>query len=222
MVVHGGGKQISEMLGRLGLEPRFVDGLRTTDEATLEVVEMVLGGNAEPGAGAPGQQPRWARRRDHGQGWWARPSAPRRQRTRPRPGRLRAQARSSCDRSAHTGVHSHRGSARSRAGRGNPQRQRRHLCGQAGGRARRGENWSCSPTYVASRTTRMSSSRASRRREASALIQARVIRGGMIPKVENALHALASGTCARFTSSTAASSMRCCWRSSRRPASEPR
>ena len=44
VVVHGGGKQISGMLDRLGLKPRFEDGLRVTDEATLEVVEMVLGG----------------------------------------------------------------------------------------------------------------------------------------------------------------------------------
>jgi acetylglutamate kinase len=44
VVVHGGGAQISGMLERLGIEPTFVDGLRVTDERTLEVVEMVLGG----------------------------------------------------------------------------------------------------------------------------------------------------------------------------------
>ncbi len=44
VVVHGGGKQISHMLDRLGLEPTFVNGLRVTDDAALEVVEMVLGG----------------------------------------------------------------------------------------------------------------------------------------------------------------------------------
>lgn len=44
VVVHGGGKQISSMLDRLGLEPAFVDGLRVTDDSALEVVEMVLGG----------------------------------------------------------------------------------------------------------------------------------------------------------------------------------
>lgn len=44
VVVHGGGKQVSEMLGRLGLEPTFVRGLRVTDTSTLEVAEMVLGG----------------------------------------------------------------------------------------------------------------------------------------------------------------------------------
>lgn len=44
VVVHGGGAQISGMLERLGIEPAFVDGLRVTDERTLEVVEMVLGG----------------------------------------------------------------------------------------------------------------------------------------------------------------------------------
>lgn len=44
VVVHGGGAQITEMLARLGIVPRFAGGLRVTDEATLEVVEMVLGG----------------------------------------------------------------------------------------------------------------------------------------------------------------------------------
>lgn len=44
VVVHGGGAQISGMLERLGIEPTFVDGLRVTDERTLEIVEMVLGG----------------------------------------------------------------------------------------------------------------------------------------------------------------------------------
>jgi len=44
VVVHGGGPQIRRMLERLGIESRFVDGLRVTDEATVEVVEMVLAG----------------------------------------------------------------------------------------------------------------------------------------------------------------------------------
>ena len=44
VVVHGGGPQIGEMLKRLGIESRFAAGLRVTDEATMEVVEMVLGG----------------------------------------------------------------------------------------------------------------------------------------------------------------------------------
>jgi acetylglutamate kinase len=45
VVVHGGGKQIDAMLDRLGIEARFVDGQRVTDFATLEVVEMVLAGS---------------------------------------------------------------------------------------------------------------------------------------------------------------------------------
>ena len=44
VVVHGGGPQIGAMLGRLGIESRFVDGLRVTDKATAEVAEMVLAG----------------------------------------------------------------------------------------------------------------------------------------------------------------------------------
>ena len=44
VIVHGGGPMINEMLGRLGIETRFEDGKRVTDAATVEVVEMVLGG----------------------------------------------------------------------------------------------------------------------------------------------------------------------------------
>ncbi len=44
VIVHGGGPQIELTLKRLGKESTFVDGLRVTDDATMEVVEMVLGG----------------------------------------------------------------------------------------------------------------------------------------------------------------------------------
>jgi acetylglutamate kinase len=44
LVVHGGGPQIAEMLDRLDIKSGFVDGLRITDSATVEVVEMVLAG----------------------------------------------------------------------------------------------------------------------------------------------------------------------------------
>jgi acetylglutamate kinase len=44
VIVHGGGPQIGETLRRLGIESNFVEGLRVTDDATMEVVEMVLGG----------------------------------------------------------------------------------------------------------------------------------------------------------------------------------
>lgn len=43
VVVHGGGPQIGEMLKKLGITSRFVRGMRVTDAATMEVVEMVLG-----------------------------------------------------------------------------------------------------------------------------------------------------------------------------------
>ena len=45
VVVHGGGPQIGAMLKRLGVESRFADGLRITDEETMDVVEMVLAGS---------------------------------------------------------------------------------------------------------------------------------------------------------------------------------
>lgn len=44
VVVHGGGPQIGQMLERLRIQSSFVDGLRVTDQATVEIVEMVLSG----------------------------------------------------------------------------------------------------------------------------------------------------------------------------------
>lgn len=44
VIVHGGGPQIGALLERLGIASRFEDGLRVTDEATMDVVEMVLSG----------------------------------------------------------------------------------------------------------------------------------------------------------------------------------
>ena len=48
VVVHGGGPMINEMLGRLGIETRFVDGQRVSDEETVRVAEMVLRGHVNP------------------------------------------------------------------------------------------------------------------------------------------------------------------------------
>src|ERR1700712_4992478 len=45
IVVHGGGPQIGAMLKRLGVESRFVDGLRVTDAETARIAEMVLAGS---------------------------------------------------------------------------------------------------------------------------------------------------------------------------------
>ena len=44
VVVHGGGPQIGQMLERLKIKSEFIDGLRVTDKATVEIVEMVLAG----------------------------------------------------------------------------------------------------------------------------------------------------------------------------------
>jgi acetylglutamate kinase len=44
IVVHGGGPQIGDLLAKLNIPTRFVDGMRVTDAATMDVVEMVLGG----------------------------------------------------------------------------------------------------------------------------------------------------------------------------------
>ena len=42
IIVHGGGKEISRWVGKAGMEPQFVNGLRVTDEPTMEIAEMVL------------------------------------------------------------------------------------------------------------------------------------------------------------------------------------
>lgn len=49
VVVHGGGPQIGEMLKNLGIESKFIDGLRVTDQKTVEVVETVLFGTINKG-----------------------------------------------------------------------------------------------------------------------------------------------------------------------------
>lgn len=42
IIVHGGGKEISRWVGKVGMEPIFINGLRKTDEETMEIAEMVL------------------------------------------------------------------------------------------------------------------------------------------------------------------------------------
>ena len=42
IIVHGGGKEISSWVKKIGMEPKFVNGLRVTDEPTMEIAEMVL------------------------------------------------------------------------------------------------------------------------------------------------------------------------------------
>ena len=44
VVVHGGGPQIGEVMKKMGMEPKFIDGFRVTDDETMSVVEMVLVG----------------------------------------------------------------------------------------------------------------------------------------------------------------------------------
>ena len=49
VVVHGGGPQINSVLDSMGIHPKFVRGMRFTDEPTMDVVEMVLGGKVNKG-----------------------------------------------------------------------------------------------------------------------------------------------------------------------------
>ena len=49
VVIHGGGPQIGAMLEKLGIVSEFRDGMRVTDKATVEIVEMVLAGSINKG-----------------------------------------------------------------------------------------------------------------------------------------------------------------------------
>src|SRR5437764_12703367 len=49
ILVHGGGPEINAMMKLMGNEPTFVGGLRVTDAATMEIVEMVLAGKTNKG-----------------------------------------------------------------------------------------------------------------------------------------------------------------------------
>ena len=51
ILVHGGGPEISNMLNKLQLESKFIDGLRYTDKDTIDVVQMVLGGKVNKDSG---------------------------------------------------------------------------------------------------------------------------------------------------------------------------
>ena len=64
IVVHGGGPQIGELLEKLNIPTRFVDGMRVTDAATMDVVEMVLGGSRQSGHRFA-DQCRWGARGRH-------------------------------------------------------------------------------------------------------------------------------------------------------------
>src|SRR4051795_10966647 len=49
VLVHGGGPEITEAMKKTGKEPTFIDGLRVTDQETVEIVEMVLAGKTNKG-----------------------------------------------------------------------------------------------------------------------------------------------------------------------------
>ena len=55
VVVHGGGPQINQVLDQMGIRPKFVRGMRMTDEPTMDVVEMVLGGKVNKADRGPDQ-----------------------------------------------------------------------------------------------------------------------------------------------------------------------
>lgn len=68
VIVHGGGPEINEMLGKIGKESKFVNGLRYTDRETMDIVQMVLCGQGQQGPCNPdreGRRPRHRSRR-HG------------------------------------------------------------------------------------------------------------------------------------------------------------
>ncbi len=75
VVVHGGGPQINAMLARLAIKSSFIDGLRVTDAAMVEVVEMVLAGTVNKQVAALINRAGALAVGDLGQGWRADPRA---------------------------------------------------------------------------------------------------------------------------------------------------
>ena len=69
VVVHGGGPQIGQLLDRLNIETRFIDGMRVTDEHTMDVVEMVLGASVNKEIVDQHSPQRGKSNWDHRQGW---------------------------------------------------------------------------------------------------------------------------------------------------------
>ena len=69
IIVHGGGKEISRWVSKVGMEPKFINGLRVTDEATMELAEMVLG-KVNKESGTDGRESGRTRHRSQWQGWW--------------------------------------------------------------------------------------------------------------------------------------------------------
>ena len=205
IVVHGGGPQIAALLKRLDIKSEFVNGLRVTDAATVEVVEMVLagsinkqivssinglGGRACGISGKDGglmiarklesttRDPVTGEERPVDLGFVGDPEM-----------RQSAHRRGDRRQRSHPGDRAHR----HLAGRRDLQHQRRHLRrrarrrheGQApvaahrrGGRPRQG---------------RRSSSKSSRSSEARRLIADGTITGGMIPKVEGCIELVEQG-----------------------------
>ncbi len=127
VVVHGGGPQIAAMLGRLGIKSQFAGGLRVTDAATVEIVEMVLAGSINKQIVSPHQSGRRQGRgpvrqgRQHGDRPQGRAGAERRIGRRCRRSRLCRRAgedRHHCARSDHRPrTHSGAGTDRVRPGR---------------------------------------------------------------------------------------------------------
>lgn len=58
VLVHGGGPAINKTLDKIGVESKFVDGLRVTDKETVDVVQMVLAGKVNKGPCLSNRQPR--------------------------------------------------------------------------------------------------------------------------------------------------------------------
>ncbi len=69
IIVHGGGKEISKWVGKVGMEPEFINGLRVTDAETMELAEMVLGKGQQKPCTAGGE-PRCTRHWYQWQRWW--------------------------------------------------------------------------------------------------------------------------------------------------------
>ena len=211
VVVHGGGPDITEYMERLGMEVRFVEGLRVSDAETVEVAKMVLLGKVNSDIVAAAQPPRPARGRAERRGRDAvrgRPGAQRRR------GRVRGRDRAR--RRRRPQPHRRRLHPGDRLGRRRPrrqllQRQRRRGGGQGRGAPRAPTRRSSSPTSRAGSPTPTTRARGSRETTVDEIEAALDGVGGRhAAQAAGAASRRSAAASSTPTSSTAGGRTRCC------------
>ena len=204
VVVHGGGPQINSTLEKMGVGSTFVAGLRITDEATMDVVEMVLGGQVNQeivglichqggrAVGLSGKDDAFIRARKL-ETVRAKDKGGERDVDPGRVGEVQHINPEIVDNLVRSRIHPGGGAGRSRRRQPLAQHQRRHRGRQSRRSGQSREAHSPHRRRRRARFGRQSDSLAHRVRGRSSSSTSGVISGGMIPKVQCGLEALAGG-----------------------------